>query len=93
MRTIQKRKKTPIKQAKSLLLSLFSTKTSRKKKLMAAAIVVYIISPFDVIPDFVPLAGYADDVVLPILLILADKLLSDNRERQTSSTIKEAEKV
>lgn len=90
---IQKQKKTPMTQVKSLVLSLFNTKVSGKKKLMVAAIVLYIISPIDFIPDFIPVAGYADDVILPILLIIANKLLSDNSELKDNQTIKEAEKV
>lgn len=93
MKMIQKQKKTPVKQVKSLVLSLFSTKVSGKKKLMVAAIIFYIISPIDFIPDFIPVAGYADDVILPILLIVANKLLSDNSEVKNNNVIKEAEKV
>ncbi|MGX7394122.1 YkvA family protein [Carnobacterium mobile] len=93
MKMIQKQKKTPVKQVKSLVLSLFSTKVSGKKKLMVAAIIFYIISPIDFIPDFIPVAGYADDVLLPILLIIANKLLSDNTEVKNNNVIKEAEKV
>ena len=93
MKMIQKQKKTPMTQVKSLLLSLFSKKVSGKKKLMVGAIVLYIISPIDFIPDFIPVAGYADDVILPILLIIANKLLSDNSELETNKPIKEAEKV
>lgn len=93
MKMIQKQKKTPMTQVKSLVLSLFSTKVSGKKKLMVAAIIFYIISPIDFIPDFIPVAGYADDVILPILLIIANKLLSDNTEVKNNNVIKEAEKV
>lgn len=93
MKTIQKQKKTPMKQVKSLILSLFNPKVSGKKKLMVAAIIFYIISPIDFIPDFIPVAGYADDVILPILLIIANKLLADNSEMKDNKTIKEAEKV
>lgn len=93
MKMVQKQKKAPMAQVKSLLLSLFSKKVSGKKKLMVGAIVLYIISPIDFIPDFIPVAGYVDDVILPILLIIANKLLSDNSELETNKPIKEAEKV
>ena len=33
-------------------------------KLGVAGLVVYIISPIDLIPDFIPLLGIADDLVL-----------------------------
>jgi uncharacterized membrane protein YkvA (DUF1232 family) len=38
-------------------------------KLGTAAIVVYLVSPIDVIPDFIPLFGLVDDVVLVPLAI------------------------
>lgn len=73
-------------QLKKVIPSFFNNKINGKNKLMAAAIVLYIISPFDFIPDFIPLAGYADDVVLPILLIVIDKLLSDKKESERLQT-------
>lgn len=80
-------------QVKSLIISLFNTKTSGKKKLMVAGIILYIISPIDFIPDFIPVVGYADDVILPILLLVANKLLSDDTQTNTAQIRKEAEKV
>jgi len=45
-------------------------------KLLVAAIVAYAISPVDLIPDFVPILGYLDDLVLiPIGIALAIKLI------------------
>jgi len=39
--------------------------------------VAYALSPIDLIPDFIPVLGYVDDVLLlPILIWLAVKLLS-----------------
>ena len=73
MKMKTKQTKTPMSQVKSLILSLFNTKTSGKKKLMVAGIILYIISPIDFVPDFIPVVGYADDVILPILLLVANK--------------------
>ncbi len=80
-------------QVKSLILSLFNTKTSGKKKLMVAGIILYIISPIDFVPDFIPVVGYADDVILPILLLVANKLLSDDTDASSGQLRKEAEKA
>jgi uncharacterized membrane protein YkvA (DUF1232 family) len=33
-------------------------------KLMAAAVVAYAFSPIDLIPDFIPVLGYVDDLLL-----------------------------
>jgi uncharacterized membrane protein YkvA (DUF1232 family) len=45
-------------------------------KLMVAAITAYAFSPIDLIPDFVPVLGYLDDLVLiPLGIALAIKMV------------------
>jgi len=45
-------------------------------KLLVAAIVAYAFSPIDLIPDFIPVLGYLDDLVLiPIGIAFAVKLV------------------
>lgn len=45
-------------------------------KLLVAVIVAYAFSPIDLIPDFVPVLGYLDDLVLlPLGIVLAIRLL------------------
>src|SRR5919197_1589906 len=61
-------------------------------KLLAAAVVAYAVSPLDLIPDFVPVLGYLDDLVLvPLGLALAIRLvpgpvLVECRERARLAT-------
>ncbi len=55
-----------------------------KQKLMAGGIVAYVIMPLDIIPDFIPLIGHVDDLVLVVMglnMILNEidaKVLADN---------------
>jgi len=45
-------------------------------KLLVAAIVAYALSPIDLIPDFVPILGYLDDLVLiPLGIALAIRMI------------------
>jgi len=45
-------------------------------KALAVCVVAYALSPIDLIPDFVPVLGYLDDVLLlPALIWLAVRLL------------------
>lgn len=47
-------------------------------KVLAAAIVAYALSPIDLIPDFIPVLGYLDDVILvPVGIWVAIKLIPD----------------
>ena len=45
-------------------------------KLFAAVVVAYALSPIDLIPDFIPVLGYLDDLVLlPLGIALAVKMI------------------
>ena len=41
----------------------------RTAKIALAAAAIYLASPFDLIPDFIPLVGYLDDVLLAAVLV------------------------
>ena len=64
-------------------------------KLLAGAVVAYALSPIDLIPDFIPVLGYLDDLVLlPLGIWLAVRLvpaevLDDARERAASAIERE----
>ncbi len=55
-----------------------------KRKLMVGGIVAYMMLPFDIIPDFIPIIGHVDDLVLVVMglnMVLNDtdpKVLADN---------------
>ena len=45
-------------------------------RLVAVAVVAYALSPIDLIPDFIPVIGYLDDLILlPLGILLAIRLL------------------
>lgn len=45
-------------------------------KALGAFVVAYALSPIDLIPDFIPILGYVDDVILlPVLIWLTVRLL------------------
>jgi uncharacterized membrane protein YkvA (DUF1232 family) len=66
-------------------------------KLLLAAVVAYALSPIDLIPDFIPLLGYVDDLVLlPLGIALAIRLipppvLADCRARAAGATTRLAQ--
>ena len=45
-------------------------------RLLAVAVVAYALSPIDLIPDFVPILGYLDDLILvPLGIVLVLRLM------------------
>jgi uncharacterized membrane protein YkvA (DUF1232 family) len=49
-----------------------------RRKLMASAVAAYVVSPIDLIPDFIPIAGQVDDVLVVALAL--DHLIRDTDE-------------
>lgn len=48
-------------------------------KLLAAAVAAYALSPIDLIPDFIPVLGYLDDLLLvPLGIALAVRMVPDD---------------
>lgn len=47
-------------------------------KWLGIAVVAYALSPIDIIPDFIPIIGYLDElIILPLGIYLAIKLIPD----------------
>jgi uncharacterized membrane protein YkvA (DUF1232 family) len=61
-------------------------------KLVAILVVAYAFSPIDLIPDFVPVLGYLDDlIIIPAGIALAVKLIPPEVMRQARETAQQAE--
>src|SRR5882762_7541709 len=59
-----------------LYYGLRDKRTTVVAKLPAILSVIYLLSPIDLIPDFIPFIGYVDDIIIASLLMnLAIKLL------------------
>ena len=60
----------------AVFLALKDRETPWAAKILAAVTVAYALSPIDLIPDFIPVLGYLDDVIiLPFLITLTVKLI------------------
>lgn len=44
-------------------------RVSRPRKLLVAALVGYLAMPFDLVPDFIPVAGQLDDAILVLVVL------------------------
>ncbi|MDR2884786.1 MAG: DUF1232 domain-containing protein [Deferribacteraceae bacterium] len=62
----------------AVFIALRRKDTPAIAKILAAITVVYALSPIDLIPDFIPVLGLLDDlIILPILITLTVKLIPD----------------
>jgi Uncharacterized conserved protein len=60
----------------ALSLALKNRRTPLLAKILIGLTVSYALSPIDLIPDFIPVLGYLDDlIVLPALIALSIKLI------------------
>lgn len=60
----------------ALFLALKRKDTPLPAKIVAGITVGYALSPIDLIPDFIPILGYLDDlIILPLLIALSIKLI------------------
>ncbi len=60
----------------ALFLALKSSETPIIAKIFAGLTILYALSPIDLIPDFIPVLGYVDDVILlPALISLTIKFI------------------
>jgi len=63
---------------KSPSLTLLPLTTIRHAKVLVLLVLCYALSPIDLIPDFIPVLGYLDDIIIvPVGIWLARKLIPE----------------
>jgi uncharacterized membrane protein YkvA (DUF1232 family) len=83
----------------ALYLVARNPRTPWYAKLLAAAVVAYALSPFDLIPDFVPVLGYLDDLIIVpagialVLRLVPAEVLADCREQARLRTDRPVSRV
>ena len=81
--TLKERASSLKRDIPAVFLALKAKETPALAKIMAFLTVAYALSPIDLVPDFIPVLGYLDDVlILPALVALTVKLIpKDTFER------------
>ena len=52
------------RQAAAMKYALEDPRTPRRARVLGAAFMAYLLSPIDLIPDFIPVIGQLDDILL-----------------------------
>lgn len=74
--SLKERAKKLMQGIPTVFLSMKDKQTPIAAKICAAITVAYALSPIDLIPDFIPVLGYLDDIIiLPALVALTMKLI------------------
>lgn len=62
----------------ALWIAARDPRTPWQAKAVSALVTAYALSPIDLIPDFIPVLGYLDDlVIVPLGILLAVRLIPD----------------
>ena len=60
----------------ALWIAARSPRTPLAAKVVAGAVAAYALSPIDLIPDFIPILGYLDDIIIvPLGIALAIRMI------------------
>lgn len=63
----------------AIFIALQKKETPLSAKIAAGLTVIYALSPIDLIPDFIPVLGYLDDlIILPFLAAITIKLIPED---------------
>lgn len=88
---LKKRAKQLKQDLPAIFLLMKDPKTPRLAKILAGFVIFYALSPIDLIPDFIPVLGYLDDlIILPALIVLIVRLIPSElmeNARQKSATL------
>lgn len=70
----------------TLFLLMKNPRTPIMAKIMAGITVGYALSPIDLIPDFIPILGYLDDLlILPLFVWITIKMVPDSLLLETKA--------
>ena len=60
----------------AIFMAMKDRETPAAAKILAGLTIIYALSPIDLIPDFIPVLGYLDDLILlPLLAALTIRLI------------------
>jgi uncharacterized membrane protein YkvA (DUF1232 family) len=87
--TLKQKAKELKSEAQVLVIAFRDSRTPLSAKILIGLTVGYLLSPIDLIPDFIPVLGLLDDLVLvPVLIALSIKLIPSKILEEARQTAK-----
>jgi uncharacterized membrane protein YkvA (DUF1232 family) len=92
--TLREKARSLKRETVALYFAVRDPRTPLIAKVVAGLVVAYALSPIDLIPDFIPVLGYLDDVILvPLgialsLRLVPESVLIDSRARAEKAIAK-----
>src|SRR5579859_5377671 len=78
----------------ALYLAVRDPRTPWYARAVAAAVLAYALSPLDLIPDFIPVIGYLDDlIVVPLGIALALRLIPEQVMSECRAQVQAGERL
>ena len=91
MKNLKEKARQIKKDTAALFIAMKMKETPWIARIMAGITIGYALSPIDLIPDFIPVLGYMDDlIVLPVLILITLRLIPQEvmkRARQEAECI------
>jgi uncharacterized membrane protein YkvA (DUF1232 family) len=89
---LQQRARDLKRETYALYVAYRDPRTPWHARIVVACVVAYALSPIDLIPDFVPILGYLDDVILlPLGIALALRLIPADVMRESRVRVEHRE--
>lgn len=77
-------------EVQTLYLASRDPRTSRRAKIVLVLVLAYAMSPIDLIPDFIPILGYVDDlVIIPAGIAVARRSIPDQVWEESRARVTE----
>ena len=80
-------------QIRVIYLAFRDRRTPWYLKVLIAIVIAYALSPIDLIPDFIPVLGYLDDlIIIPVgiylvLKMMPDEILEDCQQKVRAASV------
>lgn len=94
IKNLKNKTKTIKKEIATIYYAYKNPKTKLLPKIIIFLTLGYALSPIDLIPDFIPILGYLDDlIIIPALILLSIRLipkeiLNESREKAVKEPLK-----